>query len=95
MLRPVGVGQLDGLLDALGNDRNALVLDGGRGDSPALQAGELTVDLGGYALGEGSVGGYQDRRGHLVVLGLRQEVGGNECRVRRIVRDDDRLRGTV
>ena len=53
--------------------------------------GKLTVDFGGHGAGEGFVVGDENALGRFVVLGLREQVGGDPGRVVRLVGDDQNL----
>lgn len=88
MLRRVGVAHLDHLVRRVQHDDTA-VLDRERGCLPARQRSELSLHFPGDLLGQPARRSEQDGLGVGPVLGLRQQVGGHECRNGRRIGHDE------
>mmetsp|Transcript_1509 Transcript_1509/g.4709 ORF Transcript_1509/g.4709 Transcript_1509/m.4709 type:complete len:292 (-) Transcript_1509:550-1425(-) len=90
VLRANLVRHLKGLLHVRTQHAEALA-HGHAGHWRSGQVLELPRELGVDALNHARLGGYQDRQGVSVVLGLGEEVRRNHRRVRRLVGEDEAL----
>ena len=87
-----GVGDLEGGVEVRDEDRRPL-LQGRLGDGPAREGGQLLAERRLHRVEQRRVGGHQDRDRPGVVLGLGQEVGGDEVGPGRVVGDHQDLAG--
>jgi len=95
MLRGIFVRELDGVVDVVDEDAATAVLECLPRDLAALHRSELALDLPGHLLREPVRGREEDRTGEGVVLGLSEQIGGDQLGGGALVGDDDRLRGPV
>ena len=91
MLRREPVDQRQRGLKRRAEDDRAVVAPARAGDLGARQVGELAVDFGLDRAREARVVGDEDRLRGLVMLGLRQEIGGDEARIGAAIGEDDDL----
>ena len=81
MLRCQGIHQVRRVLDPADHHRRTM-RPPARGRDPAtVEPQELRLDRRHHPLGEATVVGDQDRLSTLVMLGLREQVGGDPIRV--------------
>ena len=90
MLRRKRVGHFDGLLQGIEHHNRAVGFDGRPRDRGGGQRRELRVDFFGDGLRQTARCREQNRRRVHIVLGLRQQIGGDPARVA-VGRDDDDL----
>ena len=93
MLEGVGVGQADGLVVRFDHDHLAVVVPGPAGGLRCRQVAELDPDLSQRLVRHGLGRGDEDGRRGRPVLRLTQKIGGDDLRVRGVVRDDEYLGG--
>ena len=91
MLRRVAVREVDGRRDVGHEDDQAVRGQGLPRDIRALERCELQRQLFEHRMGEHRAVGDQDGAGHRVVLGLSQQIGGDELRIGGFVGDQQRL----
>ena len=91
MFRRVAVRQVDGRRDVGHQYDESVRGEGLPRDVRALQRGELQRQLFEHRMGEHRAVGDQDGAGHRVVLGLSEEIGGDQLRVGGLVGDQQRL----
>ena len=82
VFRRVLVGQVEGLLNVAHDDDAAVGRQALRDDLAAAQPGRLGLHLRRHRRGHRPRGRQEDGAGQGVVLGLGQQVGGNQGRVR-------------
>ena len=92
VLGGVGVDEVDGGVERRRERDQAVVAERGGEDVPAGRPLELVHDGGLDGVGEGRVGGDQDRRRIRAVLGLGDEVGGDASGIGRRRGEDHPLR---
>src|SRR5690606_36881000 len=94
VLRGVGVDHGQAVVEVADQDGARLAAAKRLGDAlPVPGGGDLGDQLGVDGVGELGRGGHQHGGGHHVVLGLADEVGGDEPRVGRVVGEDGDLGG--
>ena len=94
VLRGDLVGDLHGGVQVVSHDDLAIGVDGGAGDFLPAELGQLLLDGGLNGPGQRLAVGDEDGGGVLVVLGLAEQVGGDDAGVTLAVGDDQDLAGT-
>ena len=93
MLGGDGVGERHGLIELFHQDDGAVIVPGFSRDLRTGQGGELRFDGARDVVGEPGIVGDQDRLRVHVVLGLRQQVGGDPVGIAGVVGDHQHLGG--